>query len=60
MKIEVLMHEFCAYAHYFRGVSYTTIKNYKNIISFFARSAEIEDIHINITEKKVQSFLLIV
>lgn len=55
MPIELLLEEFCNYAHHIRGVSKDTNKRYREKVSFFFRYSGISDIS-EVTEKIVEAF----
>ncbi len=57
MTIELLLEEFCHYAHYIRGVSKETIRRYREKVSFFFKNTNINDIG-EVTEKMVLQFFL--
>ena len=57
MNIELLLEDFCHYSSYIRGVSKNTIKRYRQKISAFCRSMNIQNLD-EINEQTIQNYFL--
>ncbi len=57
MDIQILSDQFYDYSKYIRGLSKTTLKNYKDAIGFFSRSTGIIKVE-DITEEDVRLFFI--
>jgi site-specific recombinase XerD len=57
MDILIVADQFYDYSKFIRGLSKETLKNYKDVISFFSKSIEVSDLN-EVTDKVVRDFLL--
>lgn len=57
MDIEILTDQFYDYSKYMKGLSKTTLKNYRDVIPYFCRSIDATNIE-DINEKNVRQFFI--
>ena len=57
MDIEILSDQFYDYSKYMKGLSKTTLKNYRDVLNFFQRSTAVNNTN-EITDKIVQNFFI--